>query len=254
VSESIETLASKRLDALGAALRRPVGPHQQRWQLVVPQLGIRAADFRQSIDLLSENHVPSAMVVLRSLVDLTILTLWIERCPKLHVVLWAAEGDRRAFEDRDALAKLVAMRGRPIPDEDLPSLAHRLRISRANARYRTIARRAGVPIGPNDDQPLLPNVHERVQSLRLSAIELYGVGFGTPSSWAHTHAHTIAFVPRADEHGLWLDPDIRLEPATVRRFGIALQAGQLAAVSRMVGLGIEDELDIIRAGMVHLGS
>jgi hypothetical protein len=81
MNDSIEDLAARRLDQLGEVLGRPLGMRERPWETAWPQLGQRAVEFRRSIEPLANDRTPSAMVVLRALIELTILTLWIEQCP-----------------------------------------------------------------------------------------------------------------------------------------------------------------------------
>jgi hypothetical protein len=247
-----EDQLSARLDELETALRTPMR-HRRPWEGTGRLLASRAFEFRRSIEAVPE-YPASAMVIIRALADLTILTLWIELCPKLHTVLWAAEGDRLALRDGDALAELSTVRGIPLPTGAIPSPEARGRIERANGRYRRIARKAGIRISTKPGDPLVPPVRERVRLLPISELELYDVAFATVSAWAHSASHTMALEIVVGAEGLQIVPRSTVRPYTTRRFAIALQAGQFAAISRMAGLGIEAELDLIRRVAMWAGA
>jgi hypothetical protein len=243
---AIEDDLSARLDELEEALRAPWRVNRRRrWEATSRLLAARGFEFRRSVETL-RGKPASAMVVARALADLTILTLWIERCPKLHTVLWAAESDRLAQRDVEALANLAAIRGLAPQSDRLPSPAARGRIERANERYRRVARLAGLPISRRPGYPLLPSSRQQVQALPLSELEMYDVAFRTPSAWAHSAAYTMPFESVGAADGITIVPDLSVRHEIVRRLAIALQAAQYAVVSRLAGLGIEDELDVIR--------
>jgi hypothetical protein len=243
---AIEDELSARLDALEEALRTPWRPDvRRRWEATSRLLAARGFELRRSVEALRE-HPASAMVVSRALADLTILTLWIELCPKLHTVLWAADGDRLAQRDTDALANLATIRGIAPQGDRIPPTEARERIARANERYRAIARRAGVPISGKAGGALVPSTRAQVRALPLSELEMYDVAFRTPSAWAHSAAYTMPFESVAGSGGIEIVPRSSVKHTVVRRLAISLQAGQYAVVSRMSGLGIEAELDAIR--------
>ena len=215
-------------------------------------LAWRAADLRHAIEAVQDNH-PAGMVLLRALVDLTILTLWIEPRARLHLKLWAAEGERLWLRDDEAVAELLELRGQPstVTREELA--ARRARVDRRTERYRRFARRVGVRLPRGAGGSLLPSTRAQARSLAPSDLELYRVGFGAPSAWTHSSAHRIIAEFHADPETGQLQY-LPVKGTFARRFSIALEAGQLAAVSRMLGLGIERELNVIRVTAMRMGA
>jgi hypothetical protein len=236
---------SVRLDQLAPAFTVPVTPRQP-WLRVIGLFGSRAVEFRRAIELQLPTSPAAALVILRALVDLTILTLWVEHCPKLHLALWGAEGDREAVQHLDEMAALLAERQIPVPRADLPPETWKMRMRQSVERYRKIALVHGVPISKKPGDPLLPNVRDRARSLRLSELEVYDIAFGQVSAWTHSKARAFQFEIIEGGTGLRLIADPRTTPETIRRSAISFQAGTGAAVSRMLGLGLEQEYDFIR--------
>jgi hypothetical protein len=238
---------SSALDALASKFIVPAGRYPRELAVVV-QLGIRADSFRRAIERERAEAPAAAMVLLRALIDLLILTLWVERCPKLHVALWAAEGDRQHLEHYDEIERFLGEHGLTIDPARRLAPEVRARVVRTTERYRALARKHGELISRVAGASLMPSVRDRLRNLPVSELELYDIGFGQMSNWTHSRAPTFGIQAVEVEPGDWyLVPTPNPNAGSVRRFAIAVQAGAGAAISRMLGLGDEDIYDAIRA-------
>jgi hypothetical protein len=248
-------------DDLASILDELAKRFQVRVDRKVPQntiaqmIALRAIEFRRMAFILADPSPASAMVVLRALVDATILVQWIELCPKLHAALFGQEGERQWLQDSDALARLLALQGRPIPDTDRPGPRERARVARVTRRYRDLARRHGIPIDTKPDKPLLPNIRERAKAIgAVAELEMYQIGIGQVGAWTHTSARALSFDLQPGPDGVEAVPTAGVSPAAIRRFAISFEAAAGAAVSRMLGLGIEAQYDHVRSLAVSWSS
>jgi len=184
---------------------------------------------------------------LRSLIDLVILTQWVEGSPKLRLALYTASDDRDAVRVGNGYNRVRRSRGMPELAPFTPvELARRER--RSHLVRRVAIARGTERLSAKDSDPLLPSIADRAE-LGGDALELYWM-FQLLSQMVHVNGR--AFVGdwlEARRDGTHLRPRSSVPPEMVCGLVVPALCMLLASASRQLGLGIESELDALRLSL-----
>lgn len=217
-------------------------------QMVPVGLAMRGRDlYRGFKHSLSGAPLVTAAAILRSIVDLTILTAWLERDPEGRIECWFAEDDRLSLIGLDAVIELNERRGRtranPYGDQE------RAELLAGFDELRPIARKAGVPLGKTS---LLPTMFEMAADVP-TAWELY-VAFRVFSPWVHAAGRSFAQDGlEARRDGTHLKQGFPFPKDSLRGMALTSMLYLLACFSRQIGLGWEAECDAIRIDLATWG-
>lgn len=186
----------------------------------------------------------SVQLILRALVEMTILLPWLAKDPDLHPRLWVAEAERQ-------ILKML----QKAPTHASPRLAAGLagvlgtpeRISefeRAVAEARTAAIAAGVS-GVGRRGSLVSSLAEMVEAVDTPAArEAYGIAYNYLSGFTHSRAGALAM--RVTSDGVLLEDGPPENTLPDRALGAVAYAMILELVSEIAGLGIEGDVRVLR--------
>jgi hypothetical protein len=241
--------AERRLPALAAAIDVPLDRAPTEEKVLAIGLGLRGwhlyRGFRHALS--GPTPLLAAHVDLRTLLDVTILTRWIEDDPKLRVQLWFADDRRELLLATELVRRFLVRRGQPVP----PTLAVRDQsaIEAEIRQAKAAGRAAGIPL-PRDGRRVLPQIEQMVQAVP-DLWEVYNVGYRQLSPVQHAGGRSFmkdAVEGRVD--GRHLKPGAPFERDSLRALSVPAVCMLFASVSRQVGLGIEAECDAIRMSVI----
>ena len=227
--------AEQELETLLSTLDQP--RPLTRDQAVVMGLALRGQRLYGAIRVLCRRgEWDSAAILLRALVEVTMLARWVEANPPLHVEMWLAEDERDMANGLEVVERLAVVRGLANPI----TAADRVRIGEARAEVKAIrmtAEAAGEAVRGSGS--LIPNGPEMVKAVPDLA-DLYGVIYTrlTPT----VHAGGRSFVMDRIETtaaGLRVRPGAPFQDSVLRTLSAPTLAFLLATVSRQCGLNIE---------------
>jgi hypothetical protein len=240
--------AEKRLPALAAALELPIERLSGQPAFVAAGLGRRGWTLYRGFRHALSGPTPTiaAAVDLRALLDVTILTRWIEDDPQLRIRLWFAEDDRHRLNGEKAIKEFSKRRGQPPPpppDDDPAEVRAEIDAVRQEGRA------AGVAL-PKEGR-VLPDL-ERMAHAVDHLWELYHIAYRILSPIVHAGGRSFTgdrIVRRQD--GLrYLELGVPFDEASLRALAVPAICMLLASVSRQAGLGIETECDEMRMSVI----
>ncbi len=244
VQADIVGSVAKRLDQIGHSLRPEDSVAQE---LVAPwSLLQRSRSLVDAINWLVDGPSDAATwIVARSLVDLAITIAWLRVDPATHGKLWSAEAYRRELELLPILEEHMRTGQSKAPALESAIALKRSIVSQA----RLLARDAGVA-GVGRKGPLVPTLKDRAEQVGTEATRVaYSMFFSPWSEWGHTGAGSLAV--RVENGTVVLDDGPPKNPVQVHALTYALYAYALAELSRWIGLGVEDECDVLRGKLVR---
>lgn len=231
-----------RLEVLGQSL--DTGMPTTTFGLVALGFGHRARSlWRGLLHASSGPSDASVQLILRGLVEMTILLPWLAKNPDVHLALWGAEGERQILKllrdgPTNAGTQLAAGLAQRATPERLAA------IERAVAEARSRGRAANT-IGLRPNGSLLPSLPEMVRAVNTPAArEAYTISYNFLSDFTHSGSRSLAEGVMAG--GIFNDG-----PSQDSRGDRALAAVSYAMVlevaSQAASLGIEDDARRLRA-------
>jgi hypothetical protein len=197
--------------------------------------GLRGRQLFRSILKARPADATAAEVVVRALIELTILTRWIEDDPLARIELWIAEDSRLRLLIAERIGEMRGRRGQPRPPAFEPARA---------AEHRAVvakARKAAKDGGGTGKGSLLPRIEDMAKEIP-DLWELYEIAYRGSSTSTHTAAMSMGkntFEQRDD--GVYLVPNAAWgHEATTAMAAMAFLV-LIETVSRQVGLGLERE-------------
>lgn len=195
---------------------------------------------------LSGPSLDTAHVDLRALLDVTMLTRWIEDDPKLRIDLWLGEDERQRLVGIKHWNQLRVRRGESEMEVLPADVLARMQSEVDNARQA--GRSAGLSIRTAGS--ILPNIEQMVQSVD-DLWEVYYVAYRHLSPSVHAGGRSFVgdeIVNRSG--GRYLVHRPPFGAPELRALAVPAVCMLFASVSRQVGLGIEAECDALRMGVV----
>lgn len=189
----------------------------------------------------------SVQVILRALVELTILLPWLALNPDLHPRLWLAEATRQISK---LLQKAPTHAGPRMAAglADLGTEEQIAELEQAVAVARTAALAAAVP-GVGRGGSLIPNLDEMVKTIDTpEAREAYGIAYSYLSGFTHSGALALGMSFTSD--GVLLEDGPPENAVGDRALGAVAYAMILELVSESATLGIEGEARELRLRML----
>jgi hypothetical protein len=200
------------------------------------------------IHSLSGPSILAAHVDARAVLDVLILTRWLQDDPALRARLWLAEDRRAQLSGLEAMRKFAKRRGQVAPPDftTAPTSAE-MRAEIAQARAEGLA--AGLPL-PRRDGRVLPSIEQMAQAAP-DLWEVYHVAYRGLSPAAHAGGRSfIGDSVEIRKDGTYLKPGTPFDAVALRAIGVPMVCMLFASVSRQVGLGIEAECDSLRLSVV----
>ncbi len=243
--EDLVLLAEDRLVALGSGLDRPLSGATEAAAVAIG-LGMQAALVYEGVrQACAAGSTTSAMIIVRALIEVTILLRWIEADRELHVRMWLAEDDRQRILAAEAFTELRTRRGLDpiviLTDDEVTAM-------RATANnVRTEARRRREHLG--DAGAVMPSI-EHMARTTDDLWEAYSVVYRVASPWTHTGGRALSghrIEARVD--GPHLVPENGWTGMSIRALAAPAFAMALASASRQAGLALHSEADSIRVGL-----
>lgn len=189
----------------------------------------------------------SVQLILRGLVEMTILLPWLAKEPILHPRLWVAEADRQILK----MLRAAPTSAGPVLAAGLARVATPERIAEfeqtiAEARAAAIA---AAVTGVGRGGPLVPTLAEMVKVVDTPAArEAYAVAYNFLSGFTHSGARALPVHVTPD--GVFIDDASPGDPSGDRTMAAVAYSMILEVVSETAGLGIEDEVRAVRARML----
>jgi hypothetical protein len=195
----------------------------------------------------------AANALVRCLFEAWVLLRWLEKMPAVHVPLWQADHERHALrllrEPEAAVGERLARKFEEwAPAEVVASKKELIAEARANGLA------AGIEgVSKRVDGPLLPSMPKMVEAIGAPAItEGYAVVYPLSSAFIHSSASavlgTIDFHEASKTFGV--DDGPLADQIPIRALAATIFAGLLTDVSRIADLGVHDDADVIRRGLV----
>jgi hypothetical protein len=232
----------RRLEDLGRAL--DVSGQSTPFRTVAIGFGHRARSFWLGLRHASTgpSHA-SVQLILRAMVEMTILLPWLAKDPDLHPRLWVAEAKRQTLKiiqnapthANPRLAAGVAQVG---------TLERNAEFALAVAEARTAAIAAGVT-GVGRRGRLVPSLADMVKVIDTPAArEAYGIAYGVLSSYTHSGPGALGMRVTAD--GVLLEDGPPENALADRALAAVAYAVILELVSEIAQLGIEGDVRVLR--------
>lgn len=192
----------------------------------------------------------SAQVILRALVEMTILLPWLAMDRDLHLRLWFAEAQRQMVNMFDkAPTHTSARRAASMAEIGTPERIAEMRKAVADARMEATAARV---IGVGRRGPLVPSLNHMVKVIDTPAArEAYGIVYNHLSGF--THSGALALGMSFTSAGVMLDDGPPGNALGDRTMGAVAYAQILELVSEVAKLGIEDDARVLRARILATG-
>lgn len=238
---------------LGTALHGPHDPKPE-WRIPVVALAHRSHTLYDGfLSLVRAGRVLPARTLTRPLVEANILLRFIGQHPEHRTALWRADGVRYTltFEQRirDDPHLLAKYGGRLTVSEEEVG-----RRKEFIEEAREAALKAGVP-GVSRRGALLPNIAEQVRLLNHQATtEAYVFGYGPGSNdihMSHFAFRDAVLVELEDGRAMFQEhEDGALPELGLRQFGAAAFASTLVVVGSMLGIGIDQPAERLRARLM----
>ena len=236
-----------RLEQLGSALD-VTGPSTP-FGIVALGFGHRARSLWLGLGHAAAGPSHASMqVILRAIVEMTILLPWLAKDPELHPRLWTAEGERHILAmlrgaPRNAGPRLAAGLAQVGTAERVAEFEQTVEAARRDA---LTARVRGVGRGGS----LVPNLAEMVEAVDTPAVrEAYGIAYSYLSGFTHSGARSLGVHVTSD--GVVLDDGPPEDTRGDRTLAAIAYAMLLELVSGIAGLGIEEEVGRLRARMLR---
>jgi hypothetical protein len=192
----------------------------------------------------------SVQVILRALVELTILLPWLAINPDLHPRLWLAEATRQ-------IAKMLQKAPTHAGPQMAAGLAHLgtaariAELEQAVSAARTAALAAAVA-GVGRGGALMPNLDEMVKAIDTPAArEAYGLAYNYLSGFTHSGALALGLSFAPD--GVSIEDGPPSNAVGDRALGAVAHAMTLELVSEITGLGIEGDVRVLRTRILATG-
>lgn len=213
-------------------------------QQIVLAIGRHADELYAGVQRECEaGEVATAMVLLRPVVEDAILVRWIERDLPLHGEMWQAEDRRNQLAGAAAFEELRRRRGRPLsvfPSADAEAMKDDIKAIRRKA----VAKHE--PINPNMGS-LLPAIEQMVDKTDNALWEAYQIAYRSLSPYTHSGGRAFTgyrYDSRPD--GIHLVVGHDWTPLQIKGLAATTFLMILESVSRVCGLGFEDEGAMIR--------
>lgn len=240
----------ERAEARLAALRRAMDPTiDGSTREVVLGLGLarRAGNLYDGALAIADLSPEGSMVIVRSLTEQAILMRWFEPDPVLRIRIWLAEDTRLRLATAIRMEELRRRRGQPALEVFSPDEIVGMMAEIDSARSAAIA--AGLRRVTDTSKSLLPSI-ETMSRGQAEGWEAYQIAYRALNLHAHANARALVG-DRVEERpdGLHLVSGSAWTPLHVRALALQSLAVAMAAGSRLAGLGIDHECDLIRDGL-----
>jgi Family of unknown function (DUF5677) len=236
----------RRLEELGQAL--DVSGPSTPFGIVALGFGHRARSLWLGLRHASAgpSHA-SVQLILRALVEMTILLPWLAKDPDLYLRLWVAEGERQLLR----MLENAPTHANPRLAAGLTEIGTSERIAELEqtvADARTAAMAAEVT-GVGRRGPLVPSIADMVKAINTPAArEAYGIAYNVLSGFTHSGARALGM--RVTSVGVLLDDGPPGDTLPDRVMGAVAHAMVLELVSEIAGLGIEGDVRALRTRML----
>ncbi len=189
----------------------------------------------------------SVQLILRALVEMTILLPWLAKDPDLNPRLWVAEAERQMLK----MFRIAPTHASPRLAAGLIDVGTPERIAefeRTVADARAAAMAAEVT-GVGRRGSVVPSLAEMVKVVDTPAArEAYGIAYNYLSGFTHSGARALGV--HATPDGVLLDDGAPGDTLPDRAMGAIAHAMILELVSEIAGLGIEVDVRALRTRML----
>jgi len=189
----------------------------------------------------------SVQLILRALVEMTILLPWLAKDPDLHPRLWVAEAERQILK----MLQNAPTHASPSLAAGLTEVSTSERIAEFEqtvAGARTAAIAAGVT-GVGRRGSLVPSLADMVKVVDTPAArDAYGIAYNYLSGFAHSGARALGM--SVTSGGVLLDDGPPGDTLPDRALGAVAHAMILEIVSEIAKLGIEGDVRALRTRML----
>jgi hypothetical protein len=225
-----------RVERLATMIDVPIADRPPT-QLVALGLALRVGELYRSIRHAGTADGTAAAIVLRTMVETTIVLRWFEDDPVNRIRIWLAEDDRERLTVADRTQTLHARRGREPLEVFTRQEVAAMKASIAAARRLPGARQ--VRGGASDSGSLLPPLEQIVRGIP-DLWEAYEVAYRALSAVTHTAGRSLAsheIEQRPDGTHLVALPAWSIDATEALAGVVACVA--IASVSRQAILGLE---------------
>lgn len=239
--------AERRLEALGSALE--ISGDTTAMAIVAVAVGRRARSLYLGVQhAVVGPSEAAAQVALRALIEQSILLPWLLLNPTVHPFLWTAEHQRHLRNlIRQAPANAGAAFAAGLAERATPERIEAL--DREISRARALAVTHGVQ-GVRSNGSVIPSLAAMTAQLGTrEAREAYHVAYNMTSGWTHTAPGGLGL--SIESEGVVFDDDSIEDSAPIRSMAAATYLYILGVVSKEAGLGIEDETESLRRGLLQ---
>lgn len=215
-------------------------------QQVITAMALRGIGYFREIYSIAPTAPHASAALLRTLVDLAILVRWIEQKPELRIRMWLADDDRDRLRTAAAHADMLESRQRP-PNPGFAREAEAAMWREIEAtRAAALAAKEHIPRKARSS--VLPSVADRASTVPDS-VEIHLI-FGVFSQPLHSSGRAFVqdtFYRRFE--GMHINAAPAFKGKAIHDLAVPAVCMLLASASRLLGLGLDGELDRLRVDL-----